>query len=82
MSIVQVEKRGTTVSVTFNLQTPEQAKELTDLVAAQLREGELHLRIGSKPNLVISVPQGRDNFRSPPPVGEPSGYKKPRSFGR
>jgi hypothetical protein len=82
MSIVQVEKRGTTVSVTFNLQTPQQAKELTDLIAGQLRAGELHLLIGAKPNLMIGVPQGRDNFRSPPPVGEPSGYKKPRSLGK
>jgi hypothetical protein len=57
MSIVQVEKQGTTVSVTFNLQTPQQAKELTELIAGQLREGELHLRIGAKSNLVIGVPQ-------------------------
>jgi hypothetical protein len=67
MSIVQVEKRETTVSVTFNLQTPQQAKELTDLITGQLREGVLHLLIGAKPNLMIGVPQGGD----PKPVFQP-----------
>ena len=67
MSIVQVENRGTTVSVTFSLQTPQQAKELTELIAGQLREGELHLRIGAKAHLVIGVPQGGDSFKCPPP---------------
>jgi hypothetical protein len=66
MSIVQVEKQGATVSVTFNLQTPQQAKQLPELIAGQLREGELHLRIGEKSNLVIGVPQG-SSFRRPPP---------------
>jgi hypothetical protein len=65
MSIVQVKKQGTSVSVTFNLQTSQQAKELTDLIAGQLKEGELHLLIGAKPNLIIGVPQGTHNFTEP-----------------
>jgi hypothetical protein len=49
MSIVQVEKRGTIVSVTFSLQTPRDAAAFPDLVVTQLKAGELHLRLDSKP---------------------------------
>jgi len=59
MSIVQVEKRGTSVSVTFNLQSPQQAAELAEMLEQQLKGGELHLNLGSKPRLVIDVPQDR-----------------------
>jgi hypothetical protein len=57
MSMDQVEKRGTNVSVTFNLQTLEEATGLAELLARQLKEGELHLRLASKARLVIDVPQ-------------------------
>jgi hypothetical protein len=76
MSIVQVENRGATVSVTFSLQTPQQAKELTDLIAGQLRDGELYLRIGGKPHLVIGVPQSGGNFKSPPPEHSASSSRR------
>ena len=57
MSIIQVEKRGTNVSVTFNLQTTQEATGLAELLVRQLKGGELHLQLGSEPQLVIDVPQ-------------------------
>jgi hypothetical protein len=61
MSIIQVEKRGTNVSVTFNLQTTQEAMGLVELLVIQLKGGELHLRLGSKPRLVIDVPLDRSD---------------------
>jgi hypothetical protein len=57
MSIIQVEKRGTNVSVTFNLQTTQEAMGLVEVLVRQLKNGELHLRLGSNRRLVIDVPQ-------------------------
>jgi hypothetical protein len=59
MSIIQVEKRGTNVSVTFKLQTTREAMGLVEVLVRQLKNGELHLRLGSNPRLVIDVPQDR-----------------------
>ena len=57
MSITQAEKRGTNVSVSFNLQTTQEATGLVELLVRQLKDGELHLRLASKARLVIDVPQ-------------------------
>ena len=62
MGVVQVEKRGTNVSVTFSLRSPQEAAGFVDLLITQLKDGELHLRLGSKPRLVVEVPQDRTDF--------------------
>jgi hypothetical protein len=61
--------------VTFNLQTLEEATGLAEMLARQLKEGELHLRLASKARLVIDVPQsGADpchaHPKEPPTVPE------------
>jgi hypothetical protein len=59
MSMVQVAKRGTNVALFFDLESPQEAAAFAELVKGQLKDGELHLRLGSKPRLVIDVPQGQ-----------------------
>ena len=73
MSIVQIEKRGKNVSVIFNLRTPQEATGFAELIASQLKDGELHLQLGSKPRLVIDVPQCLADPSHPPKKSPPDG---------